>query len=202
MQSLQRHFGSSGRLFSSMPLSGGIAWFDLWPSGWSSFLSRLAFLLPIRGGGCLYLLLFGWAMIFAKASCDLIALISRTFMLPGQRVAVDRKIEPLSEIHDAGAAPILETLRVTAKKTPGWTIRIVLISVLAVSFALFTDWENRRLSDGAKSARRRSKSKSRHRCIRFPEVAASAPQHSASQTGRAPIPKQMASSVHSFFGLE
>jgi hypothetical protein len=105
----------------------------------------IAFLLPIRGGGCLYLLLFGWAMIFAKASCDLIALVSRTFMLPGQRVAVDRKIEPLSEIHDAGAAPILETLRVTAKKTPGWTIRIVLISVLAVSFALFTDWENRRL---------------------------------------------------------
>ena len=39
----------------------------------------IAFLHPIRGGGCLYLLLFGWAMIFARATCDLIALVvSRT----------------------------------------------------------------------------------------------------------------------------
>ena len=39
----------------------------------------IAFLHPLRGGGCLYLLLFGWAMIFARAACDLIALVvSRT----------------------------------------------------------------------------------------------------------------------------
>jgi hypothetical protein len=39
----------------------------------------IAFLLPIRSGGCLYLLLFGWAMIFAKAVCDLIGLaVKRT----------------------------------------------------------------------------------------------------------------------------
>ena len=31
-------------------------------------------------------------------------------------------------------------------KTPGWAVRIILVSVLAVSFALFTDWENRRLA--------------------------------------------------------
>ena len=108
----------------------------------------IAFLLPIRGGGCLYLLLFGWAMIFAKVSCDLIALISRTFMFPGQRVAVDRKTEAMSETHDGGAtrdAATLGILRAMAGKTPGWTVRIVLVSVLAVSFALFTDWENRRL---------------------------------------------------------
>ena len=162
----------------------------------------IAFLLPIRGGGCLYLLLFGWAMIFAKVACDLIALISRTFMLPDHRVAVDRKIEPLSEIHDPGTAPILGTLRVTAKKTPGWTVRIVLVSVLAVSFALFTDWENRRLATvpnwlgvGQKVS---------HVIAAFDSLrsAASAPQHSAPQTGRAAVPKQMASSVHRFFGLE
>jgi hypothetical protein len=92
----------------------------------------LAFLLPIRGGGCLYLLLFGWAMIFAKVACDLIALISRTFMF-GQRVVVDRETEPISKTHDA-----------RAEKTPGWIVRIVLVSVLAISFALFTDWQNRR----------------------------------------------------------
>jgi hypothetical protein len=108
----------------------------------------IAFLLPIRSGGCLYLLLFGWAMIFAKVTCDLIALISRTFMFPGQRVTVDRKTEVMSETHDGGAAgdaSILGTLRATAGKTFGWTVRLVLVSLLAVSFALFTDWENRRL---------------------------------------------------------
>jgi len=108
----------------------------------------IAFLFPIRGGGCLYLLLFGWAMIFAKVACDLIALISSPFMFPDQRVAVDRKTEAMSETHDGGAAedaPILGILRATAGKTPGWTVRIVLVSVLAVSFALFTDRENRRL---------------------------------------------------------
>jgi len=73
----------------------------------------IVFLLPIRGGGCLYLLLFGWAMIFAKAACDVIELISRTFMFPG--------------------------------KTAARALRIALVSVLAVSFALFLDWENRRL---------------------------------------------------------
>ena len=73
----------------------------------------IVFLLPIRGGGCLYLLLFGWAMIFAKAACDVIELISRTFMFP--------------------------------RKTAARGLRIALVSVLAVSFALFLDWENRRL---------------------------------------------------------
>lgn len=94
----------------------------------------IAFLLPIRGGGCLYLLLFAWAMLFAKLACDLIALISRTFIFPGQRAVLDRKIEPLSKTRGA-----------TPRKTLAWTVRIVLVSVLAVSFALFTDSENRRL---------------------------------------------------------
>jgi len=73
----------------------------------------LAFIVPIRGGGCLYLLLFGWAMIFAQAACDVIELISRTFMFP--------------------------------RKTAARGLRIALVSVLAVSFALFQDWESRRL---------------------------------------------------------
>src|SRR5215216_6214525 len=36
----------------------------------------IAFIFPIRSGGCLYLLLFGWAMICAKAACDLIAFVA------------------------------------------------------------------------------------------------------------------------------
>jgi hypothetical protein len=94
----------------------------------------IAFLLPIRGGGCLYLLLFGWGMIFAKVACDLIALISRTFVFAGEPTVVDRETESISKTHDARAA-----------KTPGWTVKIVLVSALAVSFALFIDWQNRRL---------------------------------------------------------
>src|SRR5262249_17427735 len=35
----------------------------------------IAFLVPIRSGGCLYLLLFGWAMICARAACDLIEFV-------------------------------------------------------------------------------------------------------------------------------
>ena len=36
----------------------------------------IAFLLPIRSGGCLYLLLFGWATIGARAACDLIVFVT------------------------------------------------------------------------------------------------------------------------------
>ena len=68
----------------------------------------IAFLLPIRSGGCLYILLFGWAMIFARAACDLIGSIAN-------------------------------------RKTFGGAIRVALVSVLAVSFAIFTHWENERL---------------------------------------------------------
>lgn len=69
----------------------------------------ISFLLPVRSGGCLYLLLFGWAMIWARAACDLIGLIANW-------------------------------------KPPGRAIRVALVSVLAVSFAVFTHWENQRLA--------------------------------------------------------
>ena len=87
----------------------------------------IAFILPIRGGGCLYVLLFGWAMIFARASCDLIAFVANAFVAHGRRIGSYRE-------------------RQATGKTPGWTVRMALISVLAVSFGLFTDWENRRLA--------------------------------------------------------
>lgn len=72
----------------------------------------IAFLIPIRGGGCLYILLFGWAMICAKAACDLIALV------------LDRK-------------------------SPNRAIRVGLVSVLALSLAVFTHWQNQRLGTAA-----------------------------------------------------
>ena len=46
----------------------------------------LAFI-PPRGGACLYLPLFGWAMIFGKVASDLITMISKLPILIGQGVA-------------------------------------------------------------------------------------------------------------------
>lgn len=67
----------------------------------------IAFILPTRSGGSLYLLLFGWAMIGAKAACDLIGFVAN-------------------------------------RKAPGY-MRVGLVSLLAISFAIFTHWENDRL---------------------------------------------------------
>jgi len=109
----------------------------------------MAFILPIRGGGCLYLLLFGWAMIFARALCDLIAFVENALILYGQRLEIYRTRQAMLERpvrSTAGDALIGGTSSAIDRKTPGRTLRIALVSVLAVSFALFTDWENRRLA--------------------------------------------------------
>ena len=109
----------------------------------------MAFILPIRTGGCLYLLLFGWAMICAKASCDLIAFVAKAFVTYGQRMGIYRTRQAVFGSPAGSAAPnvlVAGNSSATVGKTPGWTVRIALVSVLAVSFALFTDWENRRLA--------------------------------------------------------
>lgn len=88
-----------------------------------------------------------------------------------------------------------------AGKTPAWTVTIALVSVLAVSFALFTDWENRRLATvqnwlgvGQKVS---------HVIAAFDSLNLRPAAHStAPQTERTAFPKQMASSAHRLFGLE
>jgi hypothetical protein len=81
----------------------------------------LAFLVPLRGGGSLYLLLFGWAMLFAKIASDLALLISNAAVAVGQILG------------DAG------------KKIPASAIRIAVIAIVAVCLGLFTHWQNQRL---------------------------------------------------------
>src|SRR2546428_5529739 len=44
--------------------------------------------IQLRGGACLYILLFGWAMIFAKFASDLIMLTSKSSIWLGQGVGV------------------------------------------------------------------------------------------------------------------
>jgi len=76
----------------------------------------LAFIVPIRGGAHLYLLLFGWAMIFAEVASDLIALLCKSSFLIGPRAAA-RKMSP-------SMFSIAATL------------------VVAVALAIFTRWKN------------------------------------------------------------
>lgn len=51
----------------------------------------IAFILPIRSGAPLYLLLFGWAMIFAKVASDLITLVSKFSVFIGNSVLAAAK---------------------------------------------------------------------------------------------------------------
>jgi hypothetical protein len=106
----------------------------------------IAFILPIRRGGCLYLLLFGWSMICARASCDLIAFMANAFVAHGQRIGIYRTSK--TTLQGAAAGPVAGSALIAGASTAtsGWTVRVVLLSALAVSFALFTDWENRRLA--------------------------------------------------------
>jgi hypothetical protein len=76
----------------------------------------LAFI-PIRQGACLYLLLFGWAMIFAKIASDLITLLSTA-------------IGPLQAPRPA--------------KYLSQTFRMVMALVVASALAIFVHRENQR----------------------------------------------------------
>jgi hypothetical protein len=80
----------------------------------------LAFIVPIRGAGRLYLPLFGWALIFAKVASDLIALLCKCSLLIGQSTRVDAahgKISPR-------------------------TFRIGAILTIALALGTFTRWKN------------------------------------------------------------
>jgi hypothetical protein len=89
----------------------------------------LAFI-PMRGDAPLYLLLFGWAMIFAKVVFDLITLISKFSVSVGNRV--------LAAVTDAlvGDASIKVSPRI---------FRITATLLVALALAAFTQRENQRL---------------------------------------------------------
>ena len=107
----------------------------------------IAFILPIRGGASLYLLLFGWAMIFAKVAFDLITLISKSLILLGQAVGVGALSGAIMQRTtadrarsaaigtDAGAAPSKMSPRI---------FRVVATLFVASALAIFTQWENQR----------------------------------------------------------
>jgi hypothetical protein len=105
----------------------------------------LAFLTP-RGGGRLYIPLFGWAMIFAKLAWDVLAVIYKSPAL----------------LRQSGRCPtqVQQSLGDVATDRPRWTpiraaagamgqmsplgFQTFAMIVIAFSLALFTQWENQR----------------------------------------------------------
>jgi hypothetical protein len=90
----------------------------------------LAFIVPIRGDAPLYLLLFGWAMIFAKVAVDVITLISKFSVFVRNRV-----------LGTATAATVVDA---SGKVSPQ-VFRTIATLLVALAVATFTQWENQRL---------------------------------------------------------
>jgi len=90
----------------------------------------LVFIVPMRGDAPLYLLLFGWAMIFAKLAFDLITLISKFSAFVGNRVLAAR----------SGASAGVASTKVSPQ-----VFRIIATLLVAFAVAAFTKRENQRL---------------------------------------------------------
>jgi hypothetical protein len=104
----------------------------------------LAFI-PIRGGGHLYLPLFGWAMIFAKIASDLIALLCKSSLLIGQGAPVGAAtgaiIGGAANGRVRGAAIGTAAGAAAGKMSPS-TFRIAATLMVAFALAIFTRWNN------------------------------------------------------------
>jgi hypothetical protein len=105
----------------------------------------LAFIVPIRGGGHLYLLLFGWAMIFAKVASDLIELLCKFSLLMLQVARVGAATGAVTRSTPTGGVRGTAT-GVAAAAAAGnmsqTTLRIAAMLVVALSLAIFTRWKN------------------------------------------------------------
>jgi hypothetical protein len=106
----------------------------------------LAFISP-RGGARLYILLFGWAMIFAKLASDVITLISKPSTLLGQAGAVGaatRAIVVGAATSRVRWAAIRAAAGAVVGKTSPVMFRAFATVLVAFALALFTRWENQR----------------------------------------------------------
>src|SRR5947207_1869831 len=112
----------------------------------------IAFIRPIRGGACLYLLLFGWAIIFAKVISDLIVVVLKYSTALGQGVGfgatMGTAIGAAAGHRARGAAigaAIGATIGAFAAKLPPRKFRAFAMTLLVFSIAIVTQWENQRL---------------------------------------------------------
>jgi hypothetical protein len=116
----------------------------------------IAFIRPIRGSACLYLLLFGWAIIFAKLVSDLIALFLKYSTSLGQGVGVGATmgtaIGAAASHRARGAAigaAIGAALGLCAAKLPPRKFRAFVVTLLVFGIAIVTQWENQHLGRAA-----------------------------------------------------
>ena len=105
----------------------------------------IAFLIPLRAGAALYLLLFGWATIFAKVVFDLITLISNSRLLIGQGVGAGAAAGAImggalsSSVRGAAIGAAIGT---AVGKMSASIFRIVAVLSVAFALAIFTRREN------------------------------------------------------------
>ena len=107
----------------------------------------IAFIRPIRGGACLYLLLFGWAMIFAKIAWDVITIISKSFTLLGQGAAVGAATGAMIggvATNRVRAATIGAAMGAAAGSMSRRVFGVFATFLVAAWLAIFTQWENQR----------------------------------------------------------
>jgi hypothetical protein len=102
---------------------------------------------PLRGGACLYILLFGWAMIFATLVSDLIGLLSKTFVLASPRVGVGAAtgvINGRTVTNSVRQAAIGTGVGAGAGRMLPSIFRASATILVASVLAIFTQWENQR----------------------------------------------------------
>ncbi|PYK50901.1 MAG: hypothetical protein DME20_03290 [Verrucomicrobia bacterium] len=106
----------------------------------------LAFI-QLRGGACLYILLFGWAMIFAKLASDVITLISKSSIWLGQGVGVGATTGAIiagAATNRVRGAAIGAAVGAAASKMSPPIFRVFATILVASALAMFTQWENQR----------------------------------------------------------
>ncbi len=103
----------------------------------------LAFI-PLRGGACLYILLFGWAMIFAKLISDLITLFSESPISVGQGVGAGATTGAVIEGTATNRVRRGAITDAAAGKMWPQIFRIFATILVASVLAIFTQWENQR----------------------------------------------------------
>jgi len=106
----------------------------------------LAFISP-RGGARLYILLFGWAMVFAKLASDVITLISKSSIWLGQGVGVGATTGAIiagAATNRVRGAAIGAAVGAAASKMSPPIFRIFATILVASALAMFTRWENQR----------------------------------------------------------
>ena len=106
----------------------------------------LAFIFP-RGGGRLYILLFGWAMIFAKVAWDLITLIYICPTLLRRNLGWEPRWQQSSGEVTADRAcwaRVTAAGRAMMGKISPLTFQVLAMVAVAFGLAVFTQWENQR----------------------------------------------------------